>query len=173
VLLQRIIAHIQKPTEHIKITGTITNDKNSYILNTIQEISLKKNIVNKYVLALLHSNLVNWYVYRFIFAKAIRTFQFSGDVIKKLPIPKIPKEQQEPFVKLVDIIIESKETIQDYKILLNEAIQNDNFKRELKLKKEIEKLEDLVQNSIDKIDEMVYKLYGLSSEEIKIVEKID
>ena len=100
----------------------------------------------------------------------------TGDLLQidKNQFMKIPlyiANEINQFVKLVDIIIESKETIQDYKILLNEAIQNDNFKRELKLKKEIEKLEDLVQNSIDKIDEMVYKLYGLSSDEIKIVEK--
>jgi len=42
---------------------------------------------------------MNWYTYRFIFAKAIRTFQFSNDVIKKIPIPKISEDEQKPFIE--------------------------------------------------------------------------
>ena len=169
VLMQRIISHIQNPTDHIKITGTISED-DFYIVDTVFQISLNDNFSNKYILAIMHSHLMNWFVYRFIFAKAIRTFQFSNDVLKKIPIPEISKDEQQPFINLVDEILEAKQKIEDYKILLTEATENNNFDREIKLKKEIENLENKVSENEKGIDDLVYKLYDLSAEEIGIVE---
>lgn len=173
ILVQRIIAHIQNPIDHIKITGTILDDYQSYVfVDTVFQITIKNEISNKFILSIMHSKLINWYVYRFIFAKAIRTFQFSNDVIKKIPIPKIEEEKQQPFIKLVDEILEAKQKIKDYKTLLDEAIKNDNFDREIKLKKELETLENLCIANEKTIDAMVYELYGLSDDEIKIVEGV-
>jgi len=53
--------------------------------------------------------------------------------------------------------------------LYDDAIKNDNFDREIKLKNEIENFEKIVINSENEIDKMVYELYGLSDDEIKIV----
>ena len=72
---------------------------------------------------------------------------------------------QEDFILLIDKIFDSKQKIAKY----NKHFKSLNAIEKIEIKEEIEKLEDLVQNSIDKIDEMVYKLYGLSSEEIKII----
>ncbi|MFA5455920.1 MAG: N-6 DNA methylase [Sulfurimonas sp.] len=171
VLLQRLIAHIQNPIDHIKITGTILDNINEFlIVNTIQQITPKNGFSNRYILSIFHSNLMNWYIYRFVFAKAIRTFQFSNDVIKKIPIPKISETEQQPFIKLVDEILEAKQKIKEYKALLDEAVKTDNFDREIKLKKEIETLENRTKECEKTIDEMVYKLYDLSEDEIRIVE---
>lgn len=172
ILLQRLIAHILNPIDHIKITGTIVDDYNEYlIVNTIQQVSLVSEISNRYILAIMHSKLMNWYVYRFIFAKAIRTFQFSNDVLRKIPIPKIEETAQQPFIALVDEILEAKQKIKDYKILLDEAIKNNSFDREIALKKELENLENICTTNENKIDQMVYELYDLTDDEIEIVER--
>ena len=69
-------------------------------------------------------------------------------------------------------ILEAKLKIKDYKVLLEEAMKTNNFDREIKLKKELETLENICISNEKEIDNMVYKLYDLTEEEIKIVESI-
>ncbi len=174
VLFQEIIAHIMNPIDHIKLTGTVVNDNFAQyvILDTIQQITLNANFSNKFILGLLNSKLLNWYIYRFIFAKAVRTMHLSNQIINRIPVVKIDKEKQQPFINLVNEILESKQKIKDYKILFDEAKNTNNFDREIALKKELEKLENLCATNEKIIDEMVYKLYDLSDDEIKIVEGV-
>jgi hypothetical protein len=105
ILLQRIISHIENPIDHLKISGTIFDESDYRIVNTVHQLNLDKDVSNKYVLAIMNSNFMNWFVYRFVFAKAIRSFQFSGDVAKKIPIPKISLKEQEPFIEKVDLML--------------------------------------------------------------------
>jgi hypothetical protein len=72
---------------------------------------------------------------------------------------------QNDFIKLVDIILDSKEKIAKYK----KHFDSLNAIDKIEIKEEIEKLDILVQESIDEIDRLVYRLYGLSDEEIGIV----
>ncbi|MCK9546169.1 MAG: hypothetical protein M0Q25_05630, partial [Sulfurospirillaceae bacterium] len=76
-----------------------------------------------------------------------------------------------PFIALVDEILEAKQKIKDYKILLDEAIKNNSFDREIALKKELEILENICSANENKIDQMVYELYDLTDDEIEIVER--
>ena len=62
--------------------------------------------------------------------------------------------------------------IKDYKNILDEAIKNNNFDREIALKKELQNLENIYTTNEKTIDQMVYKLYDLNEDEIKIVESI-
>ena len=98
--------------------------------------------------------------------------QISNNKHRQARDSKIEEENQRPFIKLVDEILESKEKIKDYKILLEEATKTDNFDREIKLKKELEILENLCISNEKTIDQMVYKLYDLTPDEIKIVEGV-
>lgn len=41
------------------------------------------------VLGILNSKLISWYVYRFIFGKAIRTMHFDNAVTERIPYPKL------------------------------------------------------------------------------------
>jgi len=97
-------------------------------------------------------------------------FNFGGGkgkaTFQNIPIPNIPKEEQEPFINLVDTIIESKEKIAKY----NKHFDTLNAIDKIEITEEIEKLESLVKDSVGEIDSLVYELYGLSSNEIKIVE---
>ena len=53
-----------------------------------------------------------------------------------------------------------------------ETIKTNNFDREIKLKKELETLENICISNEKEIDNMVYKLYDLTEDEIKIVEGV-
>ena len=143
ILVQRIVAHIEKPIDHIKITASITNNKDYILVDTINQIELNHQIKPEFIWALLHSKLVNWYGYFFIFAKAIRTMQFDNPTTSKIPIPQnINNQKQQPLIKLVTKILNLKEENHD----------NDTT--------ELEK----------EIDLLVYQLYELTEEEINIIE---
>jgi len=75
---------------------------------------------------------------------------------------------QEPFIALVDIIMNSKEKITKFK----KHFESLSAVGKIEIKEEIEKLESLVKESTTKIDSLVYELYGLSVNEINIVEDI-
>ncbi len=144
VICQRLIAHIENPIPHIKITACY-DDEGIIITNTLTTFKLDSKIEEKFWLAFLNSNFVSWYAYNFIYSRAIRGMDFYNFYIKQIPIPKKiieQPEQQKPFIKLVDQILEKKK-------------QNSNADTT-----------DLER----KIDEMVYELYGLTEREIGIVE---
>lgn len=107
-----------------------------YNLNRISNIvSTREDYSLKYIHALLNSSLLDYY-----FNSVFNEYEVKPVHLSQLPIKKLSTDQQQPFISLVDEILESK-----------------------KLGKDTTALED-------KIDRMVYKLYGLSEEEIKIVE---
>ena len=123
----------------------------------------------KYLTSLLNSKLIAfWLKYKGKMQGGI--FQVDKEPLLNLPILKIDKDSQKPFINLVDEILEAKQKIKDYKPLLDEAIKNNNFDREIALKKELENLENICTTNEKTIDQMVYKLYDLTQDEIKIVE---
>jgi type I restriction-modification system DNA methylase subunit len=126
----------------------------------------------RYLLAFLNSKLIEWYFDYICNSSGVGTNQWKKVFVEQISIPKIEEEKQQPFIKLVDEILESKQKIKDYKILFDEAKNTNNFDREIILKKELEKLENLCTTNEKMIDEMVYKLYDLSDDEIKIVEGV-
>ncbi|MCK4635543.1 MAG: N-6 DNA methylase [Candidatus Moranbacteria bacterium] len=131
---------------------------------------IKTDRINlKYLVAILNSRLANfWLKYKGKMTGEL--LQVDKSQLISIPILKVKKDEQQPFINLVDEILEAKQKIEDYKTLLTEATESNNFDREIKLKKEIENLESKVSENEKGIDEMVYKLYGLSAEEIGIVE---
>ncbi len=211
ILLQRIIAHIENPIDHLRISGTIFNDSNYKIVDTVYQITLDKEISNKYVLALINSNFMNWFVYRFVFAKAIRSFQFSGDVARKIPIPKLSEKEQKPFIEKADLMLNlnkefyekkfkffnrikksfslekiNKKLDKFYELEFNDFVKEieKQTKKKISLKeqdewedyfndykKDILKLEMEINKTDNKINEMIYKLYNLTKEEVKIIEE--
>ncbi len=147
VLAQNIIAHIKYPIEHIKITAFLPKNTNLFLVDTINQIVLNQQftskISNKFLWALLNSTFVNWYCYNFIYAKAVRTMHFDNAVTSRLPVPQnISQEMQKPIITLVDEI--------------------------LALKTKDVKADTSVLDA--QLDALVYDLYGLGEEEIKIVE---
>lgn len=135
-----------------KIVATI--DKLSMCLDKTVHMIVSKPANTKldlrYLLALLNSSLFN-YFYNYISQETDgRTFsQVKTTYIKQLPIKIIDRESQQIFINEVENIF--------------------SFTNSL-----VNKKDDSVSNptrSIEyKIDQMVYELYGLTEEEIKIIE---
>lgn len=163
ILVQNIVAHIMNPVPHIKIIAmpsSILDNKDEYILlNTVNQLENISNLDTKFILAILNSKLISWYAYRFIYSKAIMTMQFDNPTTSRIPMPSVDltkksdKEVHDKLVKLVDNIIAIN------KKLVGES--NPNTK---------EILERQVRALDGEIDRLVYGLYGLSDNEIRIIE---
>jgi hypothetical protein len=135
------------------IRATIDYDKN-YLDKTVHLIVPKaedQKIDLKYVLCLLNSKLFQ-YVYSYLSQENRgRAFaQVKTTYIKKLPLKVTSAEEQNKFINLVDKILA---------ITRSDDYQNNDSKQA-----EVEKLEE-------QIDQMVYKLYGLTPDEIAIIQK--
>lgn len=104
----------------------------------------EKSISLKYVLALLNSKLYYLWLYHRGKRKG-ETLELYQKPLSEIPIRKISATEQQPFIKLVDRILAAK----------GKNPQADTSKEE------------------KEIDQLVYQLYGLTEEEIDIVEGKD
>lgn len=110
----------------------------------------------KYILGIINSKLIHWY-YETIFNMGSHlTTNVTIENLKNLPIRIGEKEKKSELIKLVDKILEINKELQKIDPIM------DKEKYEKK-KKELEETDG-------EIDKLVYKLYGLGEEEIKIVE---
>ncbi|MDQ7797802.1 MAG: TaqI-like C-terminal specificity domain-containing protein [Candidatus Edwardsbacteria bacterium] len=103
-----------------------------------------KNIKDKYLLALLNSKLINWYFKIFSTNSNVNAYEVEG-----LPILLKTNETQNLFIELVDKIM---------------AIANTSDYLQNKQK------QDKIEEYQNQINIMVYKLYGLTHVEVKIVD---
>lgn len=79
-----------------------------------------------------------------------RAYTLKHETISSIPIKKMSKKAQEPFIEVVDRILAI-------------ANSNDYLSNSEKQAK--------VRDYERQIDQMVYKLYGLTAEEVKVVEE--
>jgi mRNA-degrading endonuclease YafQ of YafQ-DinJ toxin-antitoxin module len=114
-------------------------------------IKTKKETSMKYILGILNSKLM-WYFYR----KNFKRYASRQTIeIEKIPI-KIPnKEEEKTIIDLVNQMLELQKKYHDEKIQGN--------------KKEM--FEQQIKNIDYEIDEEVYKLYGITEEEKKVIEE--
>ena len=134
-----------------RITAVIDEEGSVFI--GIYGIKIMKKIVNnyKYLLALLNSKLYQW-----VFSVQNPSIKIGGEFfsinaphILRLPFKQISGGQRDNFSKIVD------------KILL--FTKNDDYLENLAKQAKVREYEN-------QIDQLVYKLYGLTPEEIRIVE---
>ena len=102
----------------------------------------------KYILALLNSILYFVWLY-FRGKRKGEVLELTGNPVSEIPIKKVSKLDQKPFIEVVDKILAITRS-SDY-------LENPEKQTQIK---EYEK----------QIDQMVYKLYDLTDDEIKIVE---
>lgn len=118
-------------------------DKSLYFTQIGFSVIAKNNLENKFILCLLNSSLINFYhKYMFLDIEKDLFQKILIENCKKLPIPKISKESQQPFISKVNEII----------TLKSEEPQADTNMLE------------------QEINAMIYELYDLTEEEIEIVE---
>lgn len=162
ILVQNIIAHVTKPKPHVVIIATHSKNvdfKNSIILDTVNQLENTSNYSSKFILAIINSTLISWFTYRFIFANAVRTMHFDSTSTEKIPFPNLDlpkpteKAAHDQLVRLVEQILSAKEKFSAAKSEQEQA-----------------RLERLASGLDRQIDDAVYALYGLTDEEIKLVE---
>jgi hypothetical protein len=138
-------------------------DKDNYYFsnNVFVSIPKEKNIDVKFFLGLLNSTLLTWY-YRVIQPRKGKLFaELKLNVLNIFPIPKLDfsvsdiKNRYNKIVEIVDMMLEI------HKQLHSAKTESD--------KKIYQQKADIIDEQIDKL---VYELYGLMEEEIKIVEGI-
>lgn len=111
---------------------------------------------SKYVLGLLNSRLVSFYL-RSICAERQGGFIEQKPVyVQKIPIKPVSESQQQSIVRLVDRMLS-----------LNKRLNDLGDKKT----GESAKIEEEIKKTDAEIDALVYGLYGLTEEEIRIVEE--
>jgi type I restriction-modification system DNA methylase subunit len=119
------------------------DEENFYYANTLHGTAITDRAYHPhYVLGLLNSRITTWY-YRSNTDEEGKVFaQIKIELLRKLPIPRADRDQQRPVIQLVGKILTAKQrdTEADMATLVRE------------------------------IDRLVYDLYDLTPEEIKIVE---
>jgi hypothetical protein len=159
IVIQNIVAHVMNPTDHIILMSTI-DEEGILGLGSVGNIFIKNEIVNQnFIVALLNSKLFSWFAYRFIYGKAIRTMRFDQHHLNKfsLPLSEIEKITDHSSYNKINIYVN--QIIASKKQLLQARTESD--------KNYLERKCEGLDNQIDKL---VYELYGLTEEEIKIVE---
>ncbi len=129
------------------IEGSIKKDfKIKDIRNFRQNLEENSDKFNlKYLLAILNSK----FTYKFLDSVRRSQIGFYPDDLKKIPVKKIPEKAQLPFITLVNQIL----------TITKDEDYTSNAAKQSKVK-EYER----------QIDQMVYELYGLTPEEIAVVE---
>ncbi len=150
----------------IRQTGDHLNatiDTSQFIVrdNLYTIISKNNNINLKYLLGLINSKLLNWYYQNIINPEKGETLaQVKRGHIAKLPIKQI---------NLSDDL----ETDAHNKIVANvtQLIQLNSKKGNTQLHSKNEQLKNHINHCEEQINELVYKLYNISQEEIELIEK--
>jgi len=130
-----LVRYIDLKEVHNRSIQSSIKKFSNYGREKLETISSNFNL--KYILSLLNSSL---YSYILDLLRTNESFDLNPLILRKLPIPNISKQDQKPFIELVDKILELKE-------------QNAETS-------DLEK----------KIDQMVYELYDLTKEEIGLVD---
>ena len=126
-------------------------DKNKFYVEATSFLMTGQNL--KFLISILNSKPFTYFFRRFYAGGGLgdESYRYKKAFLERVPIPKISLEKQKPFIKLVDQILE----------ITSQPDYNPN--NPSAKQKELE----------TEIDQLVYKLYGLTPEEIKIVENYE
>jgi len=154
--------------DEVKIIIRQTSDRLIAHLDTHRYLSLK-NVHNlritadslpyQYLLGLINSKVLDWWYKKLIPEKGRIFAEVKVVNLEKLPIRLIDFQNQveksfhDEIVKLVDHLLKLKQEIRD-----------------AKLQTQINQMQSKIDYCESRIDKIVYQLYGLTEEEIKIVE---
>ncbi|MDR2692610.1 MAG: N-6 DNA methylase [Chitinispirillales bacterium] len=118
-------------------------------------IIISTKINHKFLLGIINSKLTNFYYYQINPERGEALAQVKKSHVERLPIPKnVSKEQETEIIKHVNRLLK-----------FNKDLQSAT------LPGQIERLQSRIAHSEDQINAVVYALYGLTEEEIKIVEQ--
>jgi hypothetical protein len=113
-----------------------------YLLNSAYFLLPPRGIKTKYLLGVLNSKLMQFYLNIIAETSGMGTSRWINNYVKEFPIIQATDDRQNSIIKLVDEIIKVK--------MVNPSV-------------------DISDLEVD-IDRLVYELYGLTEEEVAIVE---
>lgn len=113
-----------------------------YLLNTAYFLLPPAQLPAKYLLAILNSKVIYFYLNLIAETSGMGTTRWINNYVKEFPIPETSREQKNLIIKAVDSILAAKQA--------NSAANTSALEAE--------------------IDRLVYQLYGLTAEEIALVE---
>jgi len=153
IVAQRIVAHIQ---DHIKITAAF-DEEGLFSFNTVTNIFVNdKTYSNEFILALLNSNVVQYYTYKFIYSNAIRSMDFYKAYARIIPLPKPNFPAQEKVSKLARKLISNIHIYSKSKEKQTDSVNE--------LNRDIQKIQT-------EINEVIYDMYHITEEEKKVIEE--
>ena len=143
-------------------------DTNYIYVNDTAFILTGSNL--KYLLANLNSKLMEY---------AFKTFYAGGGLgktgyrYKKVFLENLPIKPYNNEIELenkVDLILENNKKLSSYKELLERAKKNKKYDEIIDLEKLVEKTQNEIKKLDYEINQMIYKIYELTVDEIKIIE---
>jgi type I restriction-modification system DNA methylase subunit len=133
------------------------DDQKFYTFNSTNTILPKnKDFSLKFIVAILNSKLINWYYVNKFTNKSTLTVNISKTFLEQLPIKQILESEQQPLIQLVDKMLS-----------LNKRLNEIGAKKT----DERAEIEEEIKHTDNEIDELVYKIYGITDEEKKIIEE--
>ena len=204
----------QLMSRQFRMNITYLNEEVAFKKNLYAIYNLNQDYKYLYILSVLNSTLFSFIQINFNTSLQRDDFPaFSLNDFKNFNIPKINIDNQEPFIKKADLMLELNKKLQELKqnfinelnlekvstklqkfeeldfddfvkeyakakkLKFADKLEERNFKNEWQRLFENDKKEVLeIQNQINitdkEIDQMVYKLYNLTPDEIKIVEGV-
>lgn len=136
------------------INAVFTKEKYLNDINSMVIFEFKKDPF--FLLAVLNSRLTTFWFANTFDKFQRKTFpQFKVKELATFPIPEASEKEQAEIAKLAELMIDLQKEAQDI---------TDNTDKHARLMTEIEKLDE-------KIDRAIYKLYGLTDEEISTIER--
>ena len=142
-------------------------EKDTFILDSMAFLSnIEKE--KKYLLGILNSKLIYFYLNQYTHKYGNNGFLLSNQYVEKLPIK--PYNNEIELENKVDLILENNKKLSSYKELLERAKKNKKYDEIIDLEKLVEKTQNEIKKLDYEINQMVYKIYELTVDEIKIVE---
>ena len=142
-------------------------EKDTFILDSMAFLSnIEKE--KKYLLGILNSKLIYFYLNQYTHKYGNNGFLLSNQYVETLPIK--PYNNEIELENKVDLILENNKKLSSYKELLGRAKKNKKYDEIIDLEKLVEKTQDEIKKLDYEINQMVYKIYELTVDEIKIIE---
>ncbi|MDR1820312.1 MAG: Eco57I restriction-modification methylase domain-containing protein [Methanobrevibacter sp.] len=93
---------------------SFTSDLNNYfLLNTSYILTINNNNLNlNYLIALFNSKLLHWYLTKISYSLGTKGIRYIKQYVEQLPIVIISKEEQEPLIKLSEMIMVKNKELQ-------------------------------------------------------------
>ena len=142
-------------------------EKDTFILDSMAFLSnIEKE--KKYLLGILNSKLIYFYLNQYTHKYGNTGFLLSNQYVEKLPIK--PYNNEVELENKVDLILENNKKLSSYKELLERANKNKKYDEIIDLEKLVEKTQNEIKKLDYEINQMIYEIYELTVDEIKIIE---